>query len=110
MPTVPAELITGGLGTVILFVSVKYLLPLLHSKFKSETSRNYIGDGLLKQISEQLNDCYAHRREESARADDFYKLWSQAENKVTLLTYQLEQANEKINALIIRIEQLEKMQ
>lgn len=108
MPPIPNEIFTGGLSGIIFFFGVKYLIPVFISKVSAEKAVNNVGESLLRQIAEQLDSAYRQRKEEADRADEFFIKWSEAENKVTLLTYQLEQANKQISDLIVRIERLEK--
>ncbi|WP_093052810.1 hypothetical protein [Variovorax sp. YR634] len=98
---------TGGAGLFIFGVAYKLLWPLLSSSLSSALATARASDQLMKQIMEERDRAVARADAADKRVEAMSsELWS-LKNSVDLLTFQLQVANEKIEALTAEVRLLE---
>lgn len=103
----PSTWATGSIGLVLLAAAAKFLWPLLSSALNSALTTTRTSDQLMKQVMEERDRAVTRADEADKRVEGMVRELYELKNSVNMLTYQLQDANKKIEALTDEVRRLE---
>jgi len=98
---------TGTVGMIIFAAAAKFLWPLLSSALTSALASSQANSQLMKTAMDERDRAVARADEADKRVEGMVRELYDLKNSVNMLTYQLQVANEKIEALTAEVRRLE---
>lgn len=107
MPDVSAidikEILALPVGGIGLFITIKYLLPLLKATLAGATQRTIVDNQNYLNLEKERDRAVARAEAAEDRADKLFADFQKLQAEMSLITYQMQMANERINSLRSRL-------
>lgn len=106
MDLTTVQVVALPVGGAVLYITLKFLWPLIKSSMNTQLAHGRTESGLLNQALIERDKALARADAADDRADKYFMELADMKTQVQLLTLQLRLANEKIDAMTQRLNEL----